>query len=372
MQRFKRTALSTALACGLLLPFGGAALSADGHRPTPQDLAVPRYSHIFVIVEENKGHGDIMGNANAPTINALAKTYGNATHFDAETHPSEPNYVAMIGGSTYGIRDDDAYYCKPHVKRASCHDTDDAGYPNHTIDRPNLGTQLVDARLTWKNYNESLPAPGSLAVVATDPHAPGISSHVPVYASKHSGFINFASVQNDPKRAEHLVGFDQLSRDLKSGNVPNFAFVIPNLCNEMHGAGPLSGAPWDCSYLNTSKLIARGDAHVKSIVAEIMGSSVWKSTANAAIVITFDEDEDRGKEACCGNDPADPANSGGGRIPTVVITNHGPRGAVDSTPYSHYALLRTIEDAFGIHTYLERASAPGVVPMLPLFETRKR
>ncbi|MGR4065906.1 MAG: phosphoesterase, partial [Vulcanimicrobiaceae bacterium] len=52
---------------------------------------------------------------------------------------------------------------------------------------------------------------------------------------------------------------------------------------------------------------------------------------------------------------------------TIVMTNHGPRGAVDDTPYSHYSLLRTIEDAFGIGTHLNRASAPGVVPMTKLF-----
>lgn len=312
----------------------------------PQDLAMPRYTHIFVIVEENKDYDEVIGSQAAPRLNALAQEYGNATQFYAETHPSEPNYVAMVGGDTFGIQDDGA----------------------HTIDAPNLATQLEAAGLTWKDYLESIPAPGSLATVATDPHAAGVPATLPVYASKHSGFIDFASVQRDPNRTEKLVGFDQFYDDLKTGNVPNLAFVVPNLCNEMHGAG--MDAPASCQYWHLGKLVSRGDQHAGEIVARIMNSAVWRSSQNAAIVITFDEDGSHGTQGCCGNDPANPADRGGGHIPTIVITNHGPRHLADATPYSHYSLLRTIEDAFGIHEYLRRADASGVVPMLALFKTR--
>ena len=321
----------------------------------PADAAIPRYQHIFVIVEENKDYARIVGSSDAPVITRLAKTYGSASRFYAETHPSEPNYVAMIGGSTYGIRDDDAFYCVPHDSRPYCGHSDRPGYVNHTIDAPNLATQLEAAGLSWKNYEESLPAPGSLAVVSG------------YYASKHSGFVNFASVQRDPDRAQHLVGFDALERDLRSGDLPSFSMIVPNVCDEMHGAGR-SGTPVDCRSDHPAALIERGDREVEMLTREIMASPAW-SQGNAAIVITFDEDDGGGTEGCCGNDPADPSNAGGGHIPTVVITNHGPRGEVDSTPYSHYSLLRTIEDAFGIHSYLMRAGAPGVVPMVDLFKT---
>ena len=116
-----------------------------------------------------------------------------------------------------------------------------------------------------------------------------------------------------------------------------------------------------------NKLIWRGDSNVKRIVDAIVASPVWKAPSNSAIVITFDEDDHGGKSGCCGTDPNDPSNSGGGHIATVVVTNHGPRGVVDATPYSHYSLLRTIEDAFGIQTHLQHAADPTVVPMLPLF-----
>lgn len=366
----KMTVIGSVLAALL----SGVLLAATANsRPTARDLAVPRYAHIFVIVEENKDYGQVIGSADAPTITRLAREYGNATDFYAETHPSEPNYVALIGGYTYGIRDDDAYYCKPHSSSSLCPNSNRPGYVNHTIDAPNLATQLQNANLTWKNYNESLPHPGSMAVVAADPHARGVPQTLPVYAVKHSGFMNFLSVQRDPHRAEHIVGFGQLYADLKSGNVPNFSLIIPNLCNEMHGADE-PGTPEDCQYVHLGKLIWRGDQNIARITQRIMASPAWRARSNAAIVITFDEDGHfpiLDYTGCCGNNPNDPANRGGGHIPTVVITNHGPRHLADNTPYSHYSLLRTIEDAFGIHTYLRQANAPGVEAMLPLFRVRQ-
>jgi hypothetical protein len=68
------------------------------------------------------------------------------------------------------------------------------------------------------------------------------------------------------------------------------------------------------------------------------------------------------------------SNFGGGHIPTIVITNHGPRGLADPTPYNHYSLLRTIEDAFRLPEHLGRAADTdqGVVAMTPLFAADKK
>jgi phospholipase C len=74
--------------------------------PTNEDKAIPKYDHIFVIIEENKSYDQIIGNSSAPIINQLAKTYGLAANFYAEVHPSEANYIAMLGGDTFGIHDD--------------------------------------------------------------------------------------------------------------------------------------------------------------------------------------------------------------------------------------------------------------------------
>jgi hypothetical protein len=322
---------------------------------------VPRYAHIFVIVEENKNYDQILSGIDAPNIAALAKRYGDATHFYAEVHPSEANYVALLGGDTFGIHDDDAFYCKPGSTDSACWSaTRQPGYPDHTVSAPHLGDQLAAVGMTWKGYYESLPTPGSLAYIAGDPTA--------LYASKHSGFMNFASVQHDPDRAGHIVGFDQLRADLASGQLPNFALIVPNQCNEMHGlVGP--GVPADCIGSNVGPLIRRGDAMVGKLVGEILATAAWRSKQNVAIVITFDEGSGGTREGCCAVTPTAASNYGGGHIPTIVITNHGPRGVKDDTPYNHYSLLRTLEDAFGISQHLRHAdaSSQGVKAMSRLF-----
>jgi hypothetical protein len=330
--------------------------------------AVPRYAHIVVIINENKDYGQILDPNAAPEISALAKTYGVATQFFAEVHPSEANYVALLGGDTFGIHDDDAYYCRQGSSQPFCDGATAADYADHTIRAQHLGDQLRAAGLDWKGYYESLPAPGSEAVITSDPSFDDGTRKTALYASKHSGFMNFADVQSDPERATRIVGFDQLDADLAADTLPAFAVVVPNQCNDMHGLHG-SGVPADCDGANVAALIRRGDAANGALVRKLMASRAWRAPENMAIVVTFDEGAGKTREGCCGVTPDATSNFGGGHIPTVVITNHGPRGLADDTPYSHYSLLRTMEEAFGIKDHLRHAgdAAAGVQPMVKLF-----
>ena len=124
-----------AIAVAALAAIGLPALLAHG---ASLDSGMPRYDNVVVIVEENKDYGSILDSPDAPAISGYAHKYGYATHYYAVTHPSEPNYVALAGGSTYGIRDDDAFYCKPRDLRPHCKDSGTAGYPDHTIDKPDV------------------------------------------------------------------------------------------------------------------------------------------------------------------------------------------------------------------------------------------
>ncbi len=108
---------------------------------------VPRYGHIFVVMLENSSYDQIIGNANAPHINALARSYGLATRSYGVTHPSEPNYVATIDGDYFGIQDDAPF-------------SSTVNEVNHTIDGPSLASQLDAAGLSWKTYQGALPYPG--------------------------------------------------------------------------------------------------------------------------------------------------------------------------------------------------------------------
>lgn len=342
---------------------------------------VPHYDHIFVIMEENKGIEQIMGHPDwAPNLNTLAPEYGLATQFYAEVHPSEANYIAMLGGDTFGIHDDDAFFCKPRPKAPFCEKADRPGYVDHNITARSLMDQLADKGLSWKSYMEDIPGPGSLVPAWPSPGYSAAALPNALYAAKHSGFVSFKSVNGRPypELMHLLVGFSQLELDLAAGDMPNFAIIVPNQCNEMHGRSAKDGGevPEDCRSGNIEGLIHRGDAEVGRLVKQIMTSPVWRAPGNTAIVISFDENggDERlsGPQGCCGYDPQSPANFGGGRIVTIVITNHGPRHVTGPTPYNHYSLLRTVEDAFGITEHIGHAADTdkGVVSMTPLFAVK--
>jgi hypothetical protein len=149
--------------------------------------------------------------------------------------------------------------------------------------------------------------------------------------------------------------------------VPNYSHIIFNQCHDMHGL-------LEC--LNLQSLIQTADSLVGQTVQRIMTSPLWLQADNSAIVITWDEDDNpaqkQGIQGCCGFDPNSTANFGGGHIPTLVITNHGPRGVQDATPYNHYSLLRTVENAFGLDEYLNNANHPEVKSMTPLWAKMTR
>lgn len=163
---------------------------------------VPRYDHILVIIGENETYGPMMSDPATPNLQRLAKTYGVASNFFAEVHPSEGNYVAMVGGSNFGIHDDDAYYCRPGSRQRWCEKSGAADYPDHTVHGRSLVDQLEEKGLTWKGYFQDIPAPGSDAVRDPDPEGPDTGRPAGLYAVKHNGFMNFARVQADPARAE--------------------------------------------------------------------------------------------------------------------------------------------------------------------------
>ncbi len=316
---FTRTTL-----CGLMLAAGCTAASAQ--------TAFPHYDHIFLIIEENREYSQIINSPHAPNLNALANTYGLATQSFGATHPSEPNYVAIVGANFFGIQDD-------------------AAYTAHEIKGGNLATQIMAAGLSWKGYFEDMPGPGFLGTCA-----PAIDCTTgqlyDLYGSKHNGFVNFNSVRHNSTERFSMVPMDQLAIDLANNTVPNFSYIVPDQCNDMHGGANA------CLDTPTAALTTEGDYVAQQIVNEIMGAPMW-AQGNNAIVITFDEGNSN--EGCCDAKP------GGGHIYTAVITNNGPRGLQDPTPYNHYSLTATIEAAFGLPCTQFTCDTANVKPMTPLF-----
>jgi acid phosphatase len=189
-----------ALVCALLA--GGAATAA---------APVPAFEHVVVIVFENKESPSVLGNRAAPTFNAYARRYAKLTRYYGVTHPSLPNYLALVSGSTQGITTD----CTACV-----------------VDATNLADTIELSGRTWKTYAEGLPAPGYLGAGSGR------------YAKKHNPFAYFRDVAGDPARRARLVPLSQLAVDVRAKALPSLALVIPDLCHSMHDCSVSTGDAW--------------------------------------------------------------------------------------------------------------------------------
>src|SRR5579859_4827865 len=200
-RRFKAGLIPAVLlaALGIAAP-ASAAAAPSGH-----------YDHIFVIVEENHGFSDVIGNPAAPNLNALAARYGLATGYFGVSHPSEPNYVGLLGGDTFGVADDNPYY----VNR---------------VHAPSLVSQLDHAGIGWKAYLQGAPHPGYQGI-CYPANCNGSPDKDPLYVSKHNGIGNFTT-SLDPADWARQVPVDQLASDVRRGTVPAFGWVIPDECHD--------------------------------------------------------------------------------------------------------------------------------------------
>ena len=290
---------STPLVALLLILLLGAVLiafSAGAARITPNPSAaatptgpIPALSHVFVIVLENTAFDDVVGNKDASYLNTLAHQYAMAEQYYGVAHPSLPNYLALIGGDTFGIASD-------------CTDC--------FVNKPNLVDQLEANGKSWKAYIESMPNP---CFVGDAP---------PLYRQKHNPFIYFDNIRNDPERCGKLVPFTQFQTDLAANTLPNFVWITPNMCHSTH----------DCS-------LQVGDEWLHTWVDQIIASPAWRN--NGVLFITYDEGNTNDKSGCC-------THAEGGHIVTLVISPLVKPGYRSPYSYSHYSLLRTIEAAWGL------------------------
>jgi hypothetical protein len=253
--------------------------------PTPAHTPVQAQTlrHVVIIVDENKTATSIVGNPEAPFLNALARQYATATQYSGVAHPSLPNYLALTSGTTAGITTD----CNP--PGGSC-----------LVTGPNIAQSLDRSGRTWKMYAERMPAPCSIR-------------NTNLYAVKHNPFVYFPSVTSNPSYcAAHVVPFSQFAGDVATpASLPDYSFISPNLCNDMH----------DCS-------VATGDAWLRATVPSILHSPAF-TQQRSLLVITFDEGDYTDNVVAC-----------------VFAGPAAALHAVSAAAYTHYSLLRTIEAAW--------------------------
>ncbi|MCX6049005.1 MAG: hypothetical protein NT075_28220 [Chloroflexi bacterium] len=269
----------------------GGSTIATGPMTTATRPAItstlPAFSHIFIIVMENKDEDALDNNPDAPYLTKLAAQYASADNFYGIRHPSLPNYMAMTGGDTFGIE----------------HDCIDC-----FVNQDNLAAQLEVKGHSWKGYMESMPAPCF------------VGDALPLYKQKHNPFIYYDNIRKDPARCNKIVPLTQLEPDLQANTVPDFVWITPNLCNDTH----------DCP-------IKTGDQWLQIWVPKILASPAWQK--GGVLFITYDEG--KGDKGCC-------TVAVGGQVVTLVISPLVQPGFVSSVAYSHYSFLRTVEEAWGL------------------------
>jgi hypothetical protein len=180
-----------------------------------QSQNTKNFEHVLIIVLENTDFSTAMANS---YLAQLAKSGTLLTNYFAITHPSYPNYLAMIGGSTFGQTDDG----------------------QEDLDKTNLADLMEAAGITWKAYAEALPAKNCYTGTQTG-----------TYVRKHEPFASFVDVQKDPQRCAKIVNSDQLQSDAASGNLPQYMFFAPDLNDDGHDTGVKYSANWLKTFLPT-------------------------------------------------------------------------------------------------------------------------
>ena len=261
---------------------------------------------VFIIVMENHNWSDILNNPSAPYINGTLlpqASYAQQYYNPSRVHPSEPNYLWLEAGTSFGITRD--------------------GTPqrDHQSTTDHLVTYLDSAGITWKAYQEGIS--GTVCPLERSG----------LYAPKHNPMVFFDDVTGNnnpdsPYCIAHERPFTELQSDLNNDNVAQYNFITPNLCNDMHNSD-------GCQ---TQDQIKNGDTWLSEQVPMIMASNAYRQ--GGVIFITWDESEN-------GDHP----------IGMIVLSPFARGGGYsNSIHYTHSSTLRTIEEIFNLTPLLGDAS----------------
>lgn len=292
MLRRLQAACLVLLALTLLLGCGGGG--GGSNAPT----------RVAVLVLENHEVGDILEDPHAPYLSSFARKHAVATRAFALTHPSLPNYIALVAGRTAGITTD----CVPS-------------------DCPVTGTSLVDQLeahgISWRGYMESMPKPCF--------HMSG--DELGRYAQRHNPFAYLTAVWSRRSRCQKVVPFSELRDDMRNG-MPRFSWITPNLCHDMHDCGAAAGDRW-----------------LRRTVPPLLRAL----GPNGVLILTFDEGT---TEAGCCN------GAHGGRIATILAGDGARRSATYDQAVDHYSTLATIESVLGLSKLGDGRSAPALTTLV--------
>jgi phosphatidylinositol-3-phosphatase len=253
--------------------------------PPPPATSVS-FGHVFIVVEENANFGDVIANPALPYLNGLANQYGLATNYFANAHPSIPNYFELTTGQILTL-----------IDASTPHD-----FP---VSSQNVVRELLGSGKSWKSYAEDMPSVGY------------IGGDTGRYAVRHNPLAYLTDVQNDPAQVQNLVPFSQFATDLSATKLPDYSFIVPNLCDDAH----------DCS-------LATADAWLKSNIDPLIQSAQFQK--DGLLVIVFDEANTLD------------LTSGGGHVAAIVVSPLAKRGYKSIAFYQHQSVLRLTLEGLGV------------------------
>jgi hypothetical protein len=255
----------------------------------PANPVGKHFDQVVIVVMENEGTDQALAD---PYISSLSRRAAWFSHYYAITHPSFPNYLAIVAGSTFGL---DSDHRPPPLKGVTI------------VDR------LEEKNLTWKSYAENYPGGCYLGSAAGEGRLTPTAAPTELYARKHVPLLAFASIQNDPGRCGRVVSANQFMRDARAGKLPNYSFYTPNMFNDGHDTSLDASSAW-----------------LKGFIRALDGTTAMHQ--RTLVVITWDEGGSRDNRVLA--------------LLLGTVVNPGRYAA----PLTHYSLLRTIEENFGLST----------------------
>jgi hypothetical protein len=291
--------------CGLLAACGQAVIrdpTQDTPSPVAHLKAGRRPGHIAVLVMENSGYGSVIGPADTSYITGLAHRYALATQYYAISHPSLPNYLALTGGSTFGITSD----C------TSC-----------TVPTTGLAGQLLAHHISWRVYAEDYP------------HRCFQGGYAGGYAKKHNPLPYYRQTAHRVA-CHYVLPFTALHAAIASRRLPRFAWITPNLCHDMHS----------CS------------KHVGSLFLQSLVPGLLRALGPRGLLFIV-WDEGTTNDGCC-------RVARGGHVALIVAGGGARAHAQMNTPVDHFSVLQTVEDLLRLPRLLRAGCActPSLQPLL--------
>jgi acid phosphatase len=248
------------------------------------------FDHVVIVVLENQGTKQALAD---PNIASIVKGGAWFSNYYGLAHPSLPNYLAIVAGSTFGVTRD-------HLAAP--------------LKAPSIVDRLEQKGLTWKAYAEDYPGRCFLGNEAGETHLTPQAKATDIYVKRHVPLLQFASIQNDPARCARVVNAREFMRDARAGQLPNYSFYTPNVVNDGHDTSLATSSAWLVRFVQS----VRGTLGMHQ---------------RTLLVVTWDEG---GEE-----------DSRHNQILTIFLGDVVSPGRYDSN-LTHYSLLRTIEDNFGL------------------------